>query len=109
MSVQAPTEINLCSVVLSELIYGAVRASNQAAQLALVAKFAATFNCLPLDTAAAEVHARLRADLAGRGTPIGPYDSQIAAIALAHNLILVTHDTAEFSRVPGLQLEDWHT
>jgi tRNA(fMet)-specific endonuclease VapC len=41
------------------------------------------------------------------GTPIGPYDTMIATIALAHNLILVTHNTAEFSRVQGLTLEDW--
>ncbi|MFZ4558089.1 MAG: type II toxin-antitoxin system VapC family toxin, partial [Pseudanabaena sp.] len=39
--------------------------------------------------------------------PIGAYDLQIAAIALANNLILVTHNTKEFSRIPQLQLEDW--
>ncbi len=41
------------------------------------------------------------------GTPIGSYDLQIAAIALANNLILVTHNTREFERVEGLKLEDW--
>lgn len=41
------------------------------------------------------------------GTPIGLYDLQIAAIALANNLILVMHNTREFSRVKGLQIEDW--
>ena len=40
------------------------------------------------------------------GTPIGSYDLQIAAIALANNLILVTHNTREFERVEGLKLED---
>lgn len=109
MASHSPTELFLCTVVLSELIYGAVRSDKPAAQLGLVAKFAATFSCLSLDNAAAEIHGQLRADLAALGTPIGPYDSQIAAIALANNLVLVTHDTAEFSRVPGLQLEDWHT
>jgi tRNA(fMet)-specific endonuclease VapC len=49
----------------------------------------------------------IRADLARKGTPIGPYDLQIAAIALANNLTLVTHNTGEFSRVPNLQLIDW--
>ena len=38
---------------------------------------------------------------------IGPNDLTIASIALSHGLILVTHNTAEFSRVPGLQIEDW--
>ena len=45
--------------------------------------------------------------LASQGTPIGPYDLQIAAIALAHDLTVVTHNTREFARVPGLKLEDW--
>ncbi len=57
--------------------------------------------------AAAEAYGRLRAELARRGTPIGPNDLMIAAIALAQDLTLVTHNTAEFSRVPGLRLEDW--
>ena len=40
---------------------------------------------------------------------LGPYDLQIAAVALAENLTLVTHNTREFGRVPGLQIEDWQT
>ena len=51
----------------------------------------------------------MRADLARKGTPIGPYDLQIAAIALANDCILITHNTGEFSRVPGLKLEGWET
>lgn len=43
------------------------------------------------------------------GTPIGPNDLMIASIALTRNLILVTHNTAEFGRVQGLSLEDWET
>ena len=50
---------------------------------------------------------QIRAKLASVGTPIGSYDLQIAAIALANNLILVTHNTREFERVDGLQIEDW--
>jgi tRNA(fMet)-specific endonuclease VapC len=41
------------------------------------------------------------------GTPIGPYDLQIASIALSRDLILVTHNTREFSRVKDLVIEDW--
>ncbi|MEK8016923.1 MAG: hypothetical protein VSS75_008650 [Candidatus Parabeggiatoa sp.] len=48
-----------------------------------------------------------RAQLAAKGTPIGPYDLQIAAIALVNDLILVTHNTREFSRIEGLVIEDW--
>ncbi len=50
---------------------------------------------------------QIRAQLQKLGTPIGSYDLQIAAIALANNLILVTHNTREFERVEGLKLEDW--
>ena len=50
---------------------------------------------------------RIRAKLANAGMPIGSYDLQIAAIALANNLTLVTHNIREFERVEGLQIEDW--
>jgi len=51
----------------------------------------------------------LRAALASLGKPIGPYDIQIAAIAMANQPTLVTHDTGEFGRVAGLAVEDWET
>lgn len=53
------------------------------------------------------IYGRIRAQLAALGTPIGPNDLLIAAIFLANNLILVTHNTRKFSRVEGLQVEDW--
>ena len=62
---------------------------------------------LPFDKAAANVHAQIRVHLERLGQVIGPYDLLIAAIALANNLTLVTHNTNEFSRVPGLVIEDW--
>ena len=65
------------------------------------------FHSYTFDDAAAEVYGHIRADLAVQGTPIGPNDLLIAAIALANNLILVTHNTREFARVAGLALEDW--
>lgn len=59
------------------------------------------------DDLAAERYGELRAHLDAAGTPIGPNDLMIASIALANSLTLVTHNTGEFSRVPGLRLEDW--
>jgi len=53
------------------------------------------------------IYGELRAKLSQAGRIIGPYDLQIAAIALANGLVLVTHNTAEFSRVDGLKLKDW--
>jgi tRNA(fMet)-specific endonuclease VapC len=49
----------------------------------------------------------IRATLAEAGTPIGPYDLLIAGQARARALVVVTHNTREFSRVAGLQTEDW--
>lgn len=54
-------------------------------------------------------YGRIRKMLESLGTPVGPYDMQIAAIALTHNLIVVTHNVREFSRIEGLQIEDWDT
>jgi len=62
---------------------------------------------LPFDDKAALNLGDMRAYLAKQGTPIGPYDLQIAAIAITHSLTVVTHNTREFARVPGLNLEDW--
>ena len=72
-------------------------------------KFLNRFVSLPFDDQAQIHAAKIRADLADAGTPIGPYDLLIAAIALANNLILVTHSTKEFGRVHGLRIEDWET
>jgi tRNA(fMet)-specific endonuclease VapC len=102
-----PDSVVLCSVVVAELLYGAHRSTHVARTLAQVRTFCARFSSLPFDNRAAEEYATLRAHLTGTGTLIGPNDLMIAAIGLANGLILVTHNIGEFSRVPGLTLEDW--
>jgi tRNA(fMet)-specific endonuclease VapC len=97
----------MCSVVKAELFRGALRSVRPSVNRAKVDAFVQPYVSLPFDDAAADVCAIVRHQLEMQGIPIGPYDLQIAAIALVHNLILVTHNTAEFRRVPGLQLEDW--
>jgi tRNA(fMet)-specific endonuclease VapC len=76
-------------------------------ELARVERFVAAIIELPFDRAAAEVAARIRIDLEGRGMPIGPYDLLIAGQALANNLTLVTGNVQEFQRVAGLKIESW--
>lgn len=102
-----PTEIAVCSVVKAELFYGAMRSTNPTRTLTLQEEFLNRFVSLPFDDAASIAFGRIRARLAVLGTPIGPYDLQIAAIALANDLTLVTHNVREFSRVEGLRIEDW--
>lgn len=101
------SEIAVCSVVKGELFYGSLRSANPERNLRLQQEFLSQFLSLPFDDQSAVVFGEIRAQLAAKGTPIGAYDLPIAAIALANNLILVTHNTKEFSRIPQLQLEDW--
>jgi tRNA(fMet)-specific endonuclease VapC len=104
-----PGTIFLCSVVIGELVYGAYHSgpSHVAANLALVANLQKQFASLPFDDRAAQEYGQLREYLGRLGLLIGPNDLLIAAISLANGLTLVTHNTNEFSRVPGLALEDW--
>ena len=101
------SDVCVCSIVKLELRYGALRSEYVEKTLAQQEKFLNRYKSLPFDDGAHVFAAKIRADLARAGTPIGPYDLLIAAIALANNLIVVTHNTAEFGRVIGLQLEDW--
>lgn len=100
-------EILVCAIVKGELFYGSRRSNNPTKSLQIQQEFLSQFVSLPFDDAAAAVYGEIRAALAQAGTPIGPNDLQIAAIALASDLTLVTHNTKEFSRVQGLKLEDW--
>ncbi|MBE9038910.1 type II toxin-antitoxin system tRNA(fMet)-specific endonuclease VapC [aff. Roholtiella sp. LEGE 12411] len=100
-------DIAVCSVVKAELFYGAMRSNDPTRTLARQQKFLKLFVSLPFDDSTAFVYGRIRAELLAAGTPIGPNDFQIAAIALTHNLTLVTHNTREFGRVSGLMIEDW--
>lgn len=103
----SPEDVAVCSIVKAELFYGAIRSNNPARSLTIQQEFLNRFVSLPFDDVAALIYGRIRAQLANLGTPIGPYDFQIASIALANDLTIVTHNTGEFSRVEGLRIEDW--
>lgn len=98
--------LGISSVTAAELFYGVARTGSQRNLLAL-RQFLAPLEIAPFDAIAAEVCGSLRAWLAGQGTPIGPYDTQIAAHAHAIGVTLVTNNTREFARVPGLRVENW--
>jgi tRNA(fMet)-specific endonuclease VapC len=99
-------DIGVSAITAAELAYGVAK-SGSARNRAALEKFLA-----PLEIAAfdAEVWWRcgaLRADLERIGKPIGPLDTLIAAHALALDVTLVTNNQAEFSRAPGLRIENW--
>jgi tRNA(fMet)-specific endonuclease VapC len=107
MTAVSQQDIVLCSVVKAELFYGAMKSLRPENNLAKQRKFTDSFVSLPFDDNSAEVYGQIRTQLAKAGTPIGPNDLLIAAIALANNLTLVTHNTREFSRIAILPCEDW--
>jgi tRNA(fMet)-specific endonuclease VapC len=99
-------DLSICTVVWAELITGARLSENfDSARTKLIAF--ESLPAYPFDMAAAERYAEVRADLHRQGRIIGSNDLMIAAIALAHDLTLVTHNMREFSRVAGLDLVDW--
>lgn len=100
-------DVYICDIVKFELYYGAYKSSRTAENLQNLDNFFADLVSLPFDSKAAQICGQIRAQLQANGTPIGAYDLQIAAIALVNQLILVTHNTKEFERIKGLQLEDW--
>ena len=105
LKLHEPQDCAISSVVAAELYYGALRSKQVERNLEAIDSL--PFRVLSFSYDDAVHAAQIREQLASRGTPIGPYDCLIAAQARARNLVLVTHNLREFSRVDGLLLEDW--
>ncbi len=101
------SQISTCEIVRFELYYGAFSSRRALENVALLNTFFEPLIVFPFDAAAAIKCGEIRSQLKRQGQPIGPYDLQIAAIALSRNLVLVTHNVREFCRVEGLRWEDW--
>lgn len=102
-----PDQLAISSVTLAELRYGADKSSNPPKNHTALDGFLAPIEIVDFDSECADYYGKLRADLERRGLPIGPLDTMIAAQSLRLRIPLVTNNTSEFSRVSGLQLEDW--
>lgn len=109
MSVLDPAEIALSSITKAELLFGALKGDNPQRRLNTIRPFMARFVSLPFNDDAAAIYAEIRTNLENRGLPIGPNDLLIASIAVANQLVLVTHNVREFERVNGLVIEDWES
>jgi tRNA(fMet)-specific endonuclease VapC len=95
------------AITLGELVYGAEKRRSGRHAAAIRELVFSRMPVLPYDHEAAEVYGSIRAELERRGEPLEHPDLQIAAIALARDLTLVTGDTRHFDRVPGLRVENW--
>ena len=102
-----PSELFLSTITVFKLEYGVEKSNWVKENREKLAMFLAPFNILPFTTDDAIIAGKLRAYLQKQGTPIGPYDIQIAAQALSKNYTLISHNVKEFKRVPNLKLEDW--
>jgi tRNA(fMet)-specific endonuclease VapC len=106
---QGDEELFLAAITASELLHGVERAATTAQRerrAAFVEALLARLPVLEFDLDVARWHARLWAELAATGTPVGPHDLLIAATARRHGFSLATLNVAEFARVPGLALAD---
>ncbi len=100
-------QVVISAITQCELQFGVARSADPARNQQALDRFLAPLEVLDFPTDAAVIYGRLRADLVARGQPIGALDMLIAAHALHQGCILVTNNTGEFSRVPGLKVEDW--
>ena len=102
----APAEMWLSSIVAAELRFGAAKLGT-ARFASAVEQWLAGFDVRPWPLDATHHYARIRSALESSGKPIGAMDLMIAAHALAEDSVLVTANTREFHRVPGLAVEAW--
>jgi tRNA(fMet)-specific endonuclease VapC len=100
-------QLCISSITLGELHYCAEKSARRADNLSAIDNFVARLEVLPFETRAAVHYGQLRAELERAGTPCGPHDMQIGGPARSEGLIIVTNNMREFSRMPGLRVENW--
>lgn len=100
-------QLHIPSIAVFELYYGIEKNNSHQRNLSALERFLEPLTIVDFTLEAAKKAAKVRSFLEKQGTPIGVYDLQIAAIALSHNMMLLTNNTREFERVKGLKLENW--
>lgn len=103
----AAQELSMSVITLGELRFGAEKSQSREKALSAIEQLTRLIQIAPLTESVGQHYGRIRAELEKAGTPIGNNDLWIAAHACADGLILVTNNEREFSRVPGLQVENW--
>lgn len=103
----SPSAIAVPAIVKAELLYGALKSRDPKRAIQTIRRLLDPYPVIAFDEACLPHYASVRSSLESIGQPIGPNDLLIASTALAHDAILVTHNSREFQRVPGLKTEDW--
>jgi tRNA(fMet)-specific endonuclease VapC len=99
--------VGISSITLAELLYGVAKSEHKDRNKLALKEFLLPLEIADFDAKAAEAYGPVRAGLEKDGKPIGPLDTQIGAHALSRGVVLVTHNTREFRRIPKLKLADW--
>lgn len=102
-----PGQLSMSVITFAELIYGAKKSRQQEANLARLNELSELIEIRAFGRPAADIYGDVRSSLEACGQIIGGNDLLIAAHALSLDLILVTNNEREFSRVSGLQVENW--
>lgn len=102
-----PTEIGISVITYYELIYGVNKSQNREKNEIALRDFLSAFEVINWTESDAETSGQIRTDLEKNGNTIGSLDIQIAGQAVSKDLILVTNNEKEFSRINGLKLENW--
>jgi tRNA(fMet)-specific endonuclease VapC len=106
----APADLSLSTITLAEILYGIEKSPNKKRERRLkIEKISSLLDIYAFDEAAAGKYAVIRAQLEREGRVISERDTQIASIAMANRLTVVTHNIKEFVRISKLKVEDWAT
>jgi tRNA(fMet)-specific endonuclease VapC len=104
----SPADLALSAITLAEILYGIEKSPVKKKERRLkIERIALLLDLYPFGESAAGRYAVIRAQLEKKGTPISERDTQIAAIAMANRLTVVTHNVKEFNRIRELKVEDW--
>ncbi len=104
----SPSDLSLATITLAEIYYGIEKSPLRKKERRLKIEYIKSeLDIYPFNEQAAVKYGTIRASLEKLGTPISERDTQIASIALANKLCIVTHNTKEFGRISKLKVEDW--
>ena len=104
---QPPYSIGISAISVAELEYGITKSKYPDKNRLALLEFLSSFELVPFTQQDAQAFGEIREYLRKKGTPIGPYDLQLAAQCLSRDLTLVTHNVKEFKRIPKLKFENW--